>query len=100
MSPLFEAANDHEEFVPRGGVKELLKELSQILKDLKVNCRDEQEKGKVKRIIDRLRVEHNYSIEELAYLMEYGSLQRRISSKISTLKDWYILLINFIFDKI
>lgn len=90
MAPLFEAFNDHEEFVPRGGVEELLKALESILNEIKRNCSEENEEAeetKIKEIMDRFRGEHNLSIEELAYLMEYGSLQRRVASKISTLAD-------------
>jgi len=57
----------------------LIKSLISLLKKLKSGNNEKNENAKIKRLLDRLRVEHDYSIEELAYIMEYGSLQRRIT---------------------
>lgn len=57
----------------------MIKSLISLLKKLKSGNNEKNENAKIKRLLDRLRVEHDYSIEELAYIMEYGSLQRRIT---------------------
>lgn len=64
-----------------------MQSLISLLQKLKSGNNEKNENAKIKRLLDRLRVEHDYNIEELAYIMEYGSLQRRITSKISTIKD-------------
>lgn len=86
MAPLFEAMNDQEKFVAGDEVKDLITKLVENLKTLKVKCESkesEELRVQIRSIIDRLRVEHEYNIEELSYLLDYASLQRMIGNKIN-----------------
>jgi hypothetical protein len=59
------------------------------LEQLKITCEsnnNEELRIKIKRIIDRLKVNHDFNIEELSYLLDYASLQRVIGNKINKLE--------------
>ena len=67
-------------------MEDLVKKLVENLKSLKVKCESkesEELRVQIRSIIDRLRVEHEYNIEELSYLLDYAALQRLIGNKIN-----------------
>lgn len=84
MTPLFTALNDQEEVIPDRHSLEMIKQLSKNLKDLKKygNLSMEQE-IKVRRVLDKLSTEQEFEMNELAYLLDYASLQRRLSIKLN-----------------
>jgi hypothetical protein len=70
-------------------MKELVEKLISNLEQLKATCEtnnNEELRVKIKRIIDRLKVDHDYNIEELSYLLDYAGLQRVIGNKINKLE--------------
>lgn len=86
MAPLFEAMNDQEQFVAGDSVEQLIEKLVQNLKSLKVKCESKESEAlrvEIRRLIDRLGEEHDYNVEELAYLLDYAALQRAIGNKIN-----------------
>jgi hypothetical protein len=88
MSPLFEAMNDQEKFVPGEDMRELVQKFVGNLEQLKTTCEssnNEELRIKIKRIMDRVRADHEYNIEELSYLLDYAALQRVIGNKINKL---------------
>lgn len=89
MSPLFEALNDQEKFIPSDNVAEQVGKLVSNLEQLKLSSESskaEELRIQIKKSIDRLNVEHNFSIHELSFLLDYAGLLRIVGNKMNKLE--------------
>jgi hypothetical protein len=74
--------------MPGEEMRELVQKFVSNLEQLKTTCEssnNEELRIRIKKIIDRLRVDHEYNIEELSYLLDYAALQRAIGNKMNKL---------------